>query len=256
MKLFDVVFISYSENSAENNWKHLLSLVPYAKRVHGVEGINNAYNQASKLSDTSNFFTVDGDNRVCSDFSWKNIKNLDDNINCVHTWRCENAVNGLVYGYGGVKLWPQNLFKEIKNNYLDFTTTVAKNGYFIQEDVASITRFNTTEEEAWRAGFRECVKLSSECIRRFDKQSNERLLTWMRKGIDTEFGYWTILGSRMGCLYGNKYKGSPTNLSVINNFEDLKKIFNSIKDRDPKVEVKYLDNELLGVGYKQLELIK
>ena len=45
----DVVFLSYREKEAEENYAKLLSRVSNAKRVHGVKGIFNAHKRASKL---------------------------------------------------------------------------------------------------------------------------------------------------------------------------------------------------------------
>ena len=35
---YDVVFISYDEPNADENWAHLQSICPWAKRSHGVFG--------------------------------------------------------------------------------------------------------------------------------------------------------------------------------------------------------------------------
>ena len=45
--MFDVVFISYQEPNAEENWQALKQRVPVAKRVHGVKGIHNAHVKAA-----------------------------------------------------------------------------------------------------------------------------------------------------------------------------------------------------------------
>ena len=39
----DIVFLSYDEPNAEKNYADLLTKVPYAKRVHGVEGSDAAH---------------------------------------------------------------------------------------------------------------------------------------------------------------------------------------------------------------------
>ena len=38
-------------------------IVPWAKRVHGVEGSDAAHKACANLSETDRFITVDGDNR-------------------------------------------------------------------------------------------------------------------------------------------------------------------------------------------------
>ena len=61
---FDVIFISYDEPNADENYEHLKTLVQHAKRVHGVEGIDAAHKQAAKKSYSEHFFVIDGDTKV------------------------------------------------------------------------------------------------------------------------------------------------------------------------------------------------
>ena len=37
--MFDIIFISFDEPNADENWKLLKEIAPHAKRVHGVKGI-------------------------------------------------------------------------------------------------------------------------------------------------------------------------------------------------------------------------
>ena len=64
----DIIFLSYDEPNAEENWADLKRKVPWAKRVHGVEGSDSAHKACARLSDTDRFVTVDGDNRIRQDF--------------------------------------------------------------------------------------------------------------------------------------------------------------------------------------------
>ena len=45
--MYDIVFISYQEINAEENWHRLKSRFPMTKRVHGVKGIHNAHIEAA-----------------------------------------------------------------------------------------------------------------------------------------------------------------------------------------------------------------
>jgi hypothetical protein len=60
----DIVYLSYDEPNAEKNYADLLKKVPWAKRVHGVEGSDAAHKTCARLSDTEYFITVDADNIV------------------------------------------------------------------------------------------------------------------------------------------------------------------------------------------------
>ena len=57
----DIIFLSYDEPNAEENYADLLAKVPWAKRVHGVEGSDAAHKACADLSETENFITIDGD---------------------------------------------------------------------------------------------------------------------------------------------------------------------------------------------------
>jgi hypothetical protein len=49
---YEIVFISYKEPNAEENYKNLLSKFPDAKRVHGIKGIHQAHIEAAKIATT------------------------------------------------------------------------------------------------------------------------------------------------------------------------------------------------------------
>ena len=64
----DVVFISFEEPNADENFARLLTFAPHAKRVHHVEGEYNAYMAALRIASTPYFFTVDGDSWILDGF--------------------------------------------------------------------------------------------------------------------------------------------------------------------------------------------
>ena len=64
----DIIFLSYDEPNAEKNYADLCSKVPWAKRVHGVEGSDAAHKACADLSETEYFVTVDADNIVDQEF--------------------------------------------------------------------------------------------------------------------------------------------------------------------------------------------
>ena len=103
---FDIVYISYDEPNADENYADLLEKCPWAKRSHGVWGSDAAHKAAAALSETERFITVDADNIVNDDFF--NIELDMDRIAPSHviSFAAKNVVNGLVYGNGGIKMWP------------------------------------------------------------------------------------------------------------------------------------------------------
>jgi hypothetical protein len=224
--MYDVVFISFKESNAQENLNQLKKLTSRVHHVQGVIGIANAHLEASKLATTDHFFIVDADNYVHDNFSFNQVTDLESHPNSVHVWRCINPVNQLVYGFGGVKLFPKSLFKNMPEDYLDFTMTLAKAGYFIQKETASETRFNATPFEAWKGGFRECVKLTLELDKKFSDITKSRLDAWKVNGLEALNGNWAILGAQMGSEFASNH---PNEVRKINDFAWLQEKFNKIK---------------------------
>jgi hypothetical protein len=164
--MLDVFFISMDEEGSEDNWNRLLEFVPNAKRVKNVQGIYQVHETCAKLSATENFWVVDADAWVVDDFDFKfipNPKTLYWNIpenECVLVWPSRNPVNELVYGYGGVKLFPRKPFLEKRTWELDLSTTIGR-ASVAMPGISCETRFNVTPESAWIGAFRECAKLAS-----------------------------------------------------------------------------------------------
>ena len=53
----DIIYLSYDEPNAEQNYADLCKKVPWAKRVHGVEGSDAAHKACARLSETDRFIT-------------------------------------------------------------------------------------------------------------------------------------------------------------------------------------------------------
>ena len=113
---YDIIYLSYDEPNAEKNYADLLTKVPWAKRVHGVEGSDAAHKACAKLSETERFITVDGDNRVRESFLQQelNFDEHEDLENSVISWCGYNVINGLMYGNGGLKCWPKDFVLQMK----------------------------------------------------------------------------------------------------------------------------------------------
>ena len=221
---YDVVFISYQEPDADTNYANLLKKVPNAKRIHGVKGIHQAHIQAAMLCNTPMFWIVDGDAKIVDDF------NFDYQVpawqyNHVHVWRSKNPVNGLVYGYGGIKLFPRQETIDMDTSKPDMTTSISDK-FVAVKTVSNITGFNTGEFETWKSAFRECCKLSSKVIdRQKDVETNKRLKIWTSIGRDKPFGEYALRGAKAGMLYGTTHKGDVAALKKINDFEWLQEQF-------------------------------
>jgi hypothetical protein len=224
-RLFDVVFISYEEPNADENYSKLLQIVPHAMRVHGVKGIHNAHIQAAKLCRTSMLWVVDADARIVDDFKFDfQVGKWDQDV--VHVWRSQNPINGLEYGYGGIKLLPTQLTINMDISKPDMTTSISSKFRPMQE-ISNITGFNTDPYNTWKSAFRECVKLSSKIIdRQKDDETHVRLHTWCTVGADQLFGKYALDGAKQGTKYGKKYQTDFDELKKINNFTWLREKFN------------------------------
>jgi hypothetical protein len=248
--VLDIFFISYDEQQKDENFHLVRSRFPRTQRIDGVEGIHRAYFEAFKKSRSSHFFTMDADNRLSEDFEFKAPIGWSEPDEKLYVWRCENAVNKLVYGYGGVKLWPRSLFSLEKDiEYVDFTTTMARKGYEPVQEVASTTNFNTSALFAWRSGFRECAKLAGSAIANQSRETEERLRIWNSVGYDQLYGEWAIIGARMGTLLGMNSRSEALEISIINDFKALEGEFKKIAGIDPKVLLNLKEAELKERGY-------
>ena len=72
--MYDIVFISYKEPNADDNWEALKSRFPNAKRIHGVKGIHQAHIAAANKCFTKMFWIVDGDAMTDKSRNWRKTK--------------------------------------------------------------------------------------------------------------------------------------------------------------------------------------
>lgn len=226
IQMYDIVFVSYNEPTAETNWQILIDRFPMAKRVHGVKGIHQAHIEAAKKSFTKMVWIVDGDAEIMNDFTFD--YQVDKwNLETVHVYRSTNPINNLIYGYGGVKLFPRHLTLAMDVNKPDMTTSISTN-FKAMPQISNITTFNSTPFNTWKSAFRECCKLSSKVIdRQQDEETNKRLDVWCTVGHDQPFGEYAIQGARAGKQYGELNKNNRENLFKINDFEWLKEQFDA-----------------------------
>ena len=220
--MYDIVFISYNESQADDNWKILKDKFPHAKRVHGIKGIHQAHIEAAKNAFTSMVWIVDADAHVVDTFDFSYVPNRIDR-DAVHVWRAKNPVNDLVYGNGGVKLFPRLATINMDTTTTDMSTSISNN-FVLMEEVSNIAAFNVDEFSTWRSAFRECAKLASKTIKgQIDNETEERLRIWTTVGRDRPYGEYCIKGASAGTNFG---LSNSSNLHWINDFDWLKEQFN------------------------------
>lgn len=232
---FDVVFLSYDEPNADLHYADLCNKVPWAKRVHGVKGSDAAHKAAAQLSETDRFVTVDADNIVYNSFF-----NLDlavkENID-VYSWVGKNVINGLMYGNGGVKLWKKDFVlnmhtHESSNSDRAQVDFCWENGYQQFPDCFSDVIITGSPFQAWRAGFREGVKMTlldgvkvppQEIKQQIWWHNLHRLQQWATVGSHIENGIYAVYGARLGTWLANC---TDWNYVEVRDFEILKSIWN------------------------------
>tara|TARA_B110000503_G_scaffold99799_1_gene149291 strand:+ start:26288 stop:26959 length:672 start_codon:yes stop_codon:yes gene_type:complete len=220
--MYDIVFISYQEPTAEESFLKLKEKFPRTKRVHGIKGIHQAHIAAARKCFTKMIWIVDADALVVDNFNFDYVV-PDHQLDHVHVWRSQNPINDLVYGYGGVKLFPRKLTLEVNTTSTDMTTSIS-NKFKAMPDIANITAFNTDPFSTWKSAFRECAKLSSKVIKgQKNNETEERLSVWTTVGKDKPFGEYCINGAIAGREFG---LSNMADISLINNFEWLEAKFN------------------------------
>jgi hypothetical protein len=217
MSDFDIFYLSYDEPKCEENWADLLQKAPWAKRVHGVKGFDNAHRACAMQSETERFITVDGDNIIDERFLEQVVDIPDKYKNCSFSWNSVNAVNGLVYGNGGLKLWTVDWVMNMKSHEnaedeakkLDFCWDKT---YLQLNSVWSTTYPNGSAFQAFRAGFREGCKMTLDEGGKVDpvkvqkviyQENLRRLLVWSCIGADVDHGLAAIYGTRLGIYMTN-----------------------------------------------------
>ena len=289
---YDIIYLSYDEPNAEKNYADLCKKIPWAKRVHGVEGSDAAHKACANLSETDRFITVDADNIVREDFLNQEL-NFDEHTDlnsCVISWAGRNQINGLMYGNGGLKCWP----KEFVLNMRTHENADPKNAHaqvdfcwdmkYIQQNSCFSDVFNNhTAQQAWRAGFREGCKMAldrglrvtTDEFKILHWKNLQRLYIWLMVGADVENGLWAIYGAREGLYmtmctdwdyvqvrdfkYLNKYwdKTVSVHINDDNLLESIQRLGNSLIDElDIPIAVNPLDvqqSKFFKVVYKNTD---
>jgi hypothetical protein len=236
----DCVYLSYDEPQKEEFWLTIKNMVPWAKRVDGVKGSDAAHKAAGEASDTERFILIDGDNmpeesffNIQLDFTDKDEKFQKAQFR----WKAINNINGLRYGNGGMSSWTKTYVREMKTHenqtegdvsrIADFCLDSTDNLYWSMHDCYSTTYPNYTPFQAWRAGFREGVKM---CLYKGGKPDIEmfkemvamrnmnNLTIWHNVGADVENGMWAIYGARLGTYMTMLSDWEHTNVQWFDNY--------------------------------------
>lgn len=213
IKDLDCIFLTYNEPKREEFWGQIKSMVPWAVRVDGVKGSDAAHKAAAAASGTERFILIDGDNIPDAAFFQQSLILNEKNADCVFRWRAKNSINGLVYGNGGISCWTKTHINNMRTheNSDGRNETLVEfcfdSKYIPLWNCYSTTYPNQNPVQAWRAGFREGVKMCLDRGRRVtvpefvnmrNYQNLEYLNIWHTVGNDVEHGSWATYGARYG----------------------------------------------------------
>lgn len=265
----DCIFLSYDEDNKEQHWAQIRNMVPWARRVDGVKGSDAAHKAAAALSESERFILIDGDNIPDAAFfnQTLNFPNQDYE-NAVFRWRARNNINGLMYGNGGLSSWTRSFVNAMQTHENSDGRTETEVEfcfdplYWAMHDCYSTTYPNASPFQAWRAGFREGVKMCldrgrkptlEEFTDRVHKRNLDHLTIWHNVGADADYGEWAIAGARQGT-----YMTMLTNWDhrLVQSFDALAELWLTVKDSEPRHIASMIGPELgtqLGLPMSMLE---
>ncbi len=259
----DCIYLSYDEPQKEEHWVKIRNMVPWATRVDGVKGSDAAHKAAAAASTTERFILIDGDNLPDAKFFNQTLTfATEDYERAVFRWRARNHVNGLMYGNGGLSSWT----REFVNNMHTHENTDGRTEtqvefcfdplYWSMHDCYSTTYPNGSAFHAWRAGFREGVKMCldrgrrptiTEFQARVHQRNLDNLTIWHNVGADVDYGYWAMAGARQGT-----YMTMLTNWDYlqVQNFDALAELWLTVENEQPEIVANNIANDL----HSQLDL--
>jgi hypothetical protein len=245
----DCIYLTYDEPLREEFWVQIKNQIPWARRVDGVKGSDAAHKAAGIASTTERFILIDGDNIPDTGFFNLTLEfPTPEYEQAVFRWRAKNHINGLMYGNGGVSSWTQTFVNNMRTHESSIGTTETEVEfcfdplYWAMHDCYSTTYPNGSAFHAWRAGFREGVKMClhrgarptlAEFRQRVHQRNLDHLTIWHNVGRDVEHGIWAMAGARMGT-----YMTMITpqwDHCMVQDFDELENLWLTVRDSNPEL---------------------
>jgi hypothetical protein len=244
----DCIYLTYDEPQREEFWVKIRNMVPWAKRVDGVKGSDAAHKAAAEASDTERFVLIDGDNIPDERFFNLTLEfPTEEYERAVFRWRARNHINGLMYGNGGLSSWTREFVANMRTHEATDGTVETQVEfcfdplYWAMHDCYSMTYPNGSAFHAWRAGFREGVKMClnkgakpslSEFKQRVHHRNLDHLTIWHNVGRDIEHGIWAVAGSRMGTYMTMLTEWDHRE---VQDFAKLEELWKTVETSDPEI---------------------
>jgi hypothetical protein len=266
----DWIFLSYDEPEKDKFYRQIVNKWPWTKRVDGVKGSDSAHKAAAELSETERFILIDGDNIPHDDFSKTQLSITRANAVAQFRWRARNHINGLHYGNGGISSWTKSYVRNMRTH--ENTDGSNKTNiefcfdplYWPMHNCYSTTYPNGSPKQAWRAGFREGVKMCSKDgvmpdrndLENFQKyvwrRNLQNLSIWQTLGRDVHNGFWAIYGARLGTHY---LMLRDWDYTTVRDFDELDKLWSIHCNDDEAVcrEIGIELNRCLGLNIVEID---
>ena len=260
----DCIYLTYDEPQREEFWVRIKNMIPWAQRVDGVRGSDAAHKAAAAASSTERFVLIDGDNIPTEQFFNLTLEFADETWeSAVFRWRARNHINGLMYGNGGISSWTRTFVNRMRTHEATDGSVETQvefcfdPQYWAMHDCYSTTYPNGSAFHAWRAGFREGVKMClnrgarptvAEFRQRVHQRNLDHLTIWHNIGRDVEHGIWAMAGARQGT-----YMTMITpqwDYRVVQDFSALEELWATVKDQDPELLAGHVGEPLV----EQLDL--
>lgn len=259
----DCIYLTYDEPQREEFWVKIRNMIPWARRVDGVKGSDAAHKAAGLASTTERFILIDGDNLPDPEFFNLSLEFATPEWEqAVFRWRARNHINGLMYGNGGLSSWTRTFVANMQTHEATDGRTETEVEfcfdpmYWAMHDCYSVTYPNGSPFHAWRAGFREGVKMclnkgsrptASEFRDRVHHRNLDHLTIWHNVGADVEHGWWAMAGARQGT-----YMTMLTNWDYrqVQDFDALADLWVTVESSDPRLLAGRVAEDL----HTQLEL--
>jgi hypothetical protein len=253
----DCIYLTYDEPQREEFWVKIKNMIPWAVRVDGIKGSDAAHKAAAVASTTERFILIDGDNLPNESFFNLTLELSDDTWeSAVFRWRARNNINGLMYGNGGMSSWTRTFVNNMKTHentdgrdetQVEFCFDPL---YWAMHDCYSTTYPNGSARHAWRAGFREGVKMClnkgarptvAEFRDRVHQRNLDHLTIWHNVGADVDHGQWAIAGARMGTYMTML---TQWDYRLVQSFDALEELWSTVADQDPELLANRLSEDL------------
>ena len=261
VSMLDVIFLSYDEANADEHFACLRECVPHAQRVHGIKGFARAHLEAARRARTERFITVDADTVADAGFFGLSTTLPASVAHSSLSWSSVNAINGLSYGNGGVKVWRRAHLLQLLSHEDECAVGALRYDFCFHAGYTQLSRCvgttypNGSPWQAFRAGFREAVKLARDghgrivpaevLMKRMDHVNFRRLIVWLSIGADVKHGLWSILGARMGFVANHVAGFDPR---MISDFEWLHDRWQSACANDSPDDTDALAAKVRDVG--------